>query len=232
MEPVQVVFCYAREDEPLRDDLERHLGALKRAGQAITWHDRKILPGTDWAKEIDLHVSTADVILLLVSSYFIHSDYCYSVEMRKALEMHEAGKAHVIPIVLRPVDWKETPLRKLQALPRDGKPIVTWHIRDAGLLDVVHGIRQVIIPVWTQRLQEVKQYEEATTAAISTLQPDLPDAVEQLEATVGKLQEGNLTLEQALLYFEQGMELAKYCNDLLQESELRVQHLLEHDSGS
>ncbi|HEU5383717.1 MAG TPA: toll/interleukin-1 receptor domain-containing protein [Ktedonobacteraceae bacterium] len=149
MEPVQVFVCYAREDEILRDALEQHLGALKHSEHAVIWHDRKIQPGTNWAKEIDLHISTADIILLLVSSHFIASDYCYSVEMRKALEKHEARKTHVIPIILRPVDWRETPLGKLQALPKDGRPIVTWHTRDSALVDIVRGIRRVIAQIQT-----------------------------------------------------------------------------------
>jgi TIR domain-containing protein len=109
MKPIQVSFCYARENERLRDDLERHLGALKRLGLVVTWHDRKILPGTAWEQEIDVHFRISQVILLLVSPHFVHSNYCYGVEMQKALAMHNAGRAQVVPVILRPVDWRETP---------------------------------------------------------------------------------------------------------------------------
>ncbi len=152
MESVRVSFCYAREDERLRNELEQHLGALKHSGQIITWHDRKILPGADWEQEIDIHFRTSDVILLLISSHFLDSEYCYSVEMQKALEMHKAGTAHVIPIILRPVDREKTPLGKLQVLPTDGKPIVTWRDRHAAMLDVIQGIRQVILFVLTKKM--------------------------------------------------------------------------------
>jgi tetratricopeptide (TPR) repeat protein len=154
MESVRVSFCYAREDERLRNELEQHLGALKHSGQIITWYDRKILPGADWEQEIDIHFRTSDVILLLISSHFLDSEYCYSVEMQKALEMYKAGTAHVIPIILRPVDWEKTSLGKLQVLPTDGKPIVTWRDRHAAMLDVIQGIRQVILFVLTQKMEK------------------------------------------------------------------------------
>jgi hypothetical protein len=60
---------------------------------------------------------------LLISAEFINSDYCYDVELRRAIARHDAGEARVIPIILRPCDWLKTPFGKLQALPRDGKSV-------------------------------------------------------------------------------------------------------------
>ena len=54
------------------------------------------------------------------------------------------GNAHVIPVILRPVDWHETPLSELKALPKDGKAISTWKNRDEAYLDVVRGIKEVV----------------------------------------------------------------------------------------
>jgi internalin A len=62
----------------------------------------------------------------LISADFLASDYCFDIEMKTALERHAAGKAVVIPVILRPVDWKATPFRGLQALPRNGKPVTTF----------------------------------------------------------------------------------------------------------
>jgi len=128
----------------LRDELEKHLAALERSGQVITWHDRKILPGTEWKNEISNQLDTSDIILLLVSPNFIQSDYCYSIEMQRALERHRGGAVHVIPIILRPCDWKAMPIHALQALPESGRPISHWRNRDDAFQNVVKGIRQVI----------------------------------------------------------------------------------------
>lgn len=104
----------------------------------------KISAGTEWKDQIDARLDSADLILLLVSPDFLASDYCYDVELQRALERHIAGEARVIPIIVRPVDWHEAPFAKLQALPRDGKPISTWARRDEAYKDVVTGIRGAV----------------------------------------------------------------------------------------
>ena len=49
----EIFFCYAREDEELRQGLEKQLRALRRQGLINVWHDREIKAGTDWEHEID-----------------------------------------------------------------------------------------------------------------------------------------------------------------------------------
>src|ERR1019366_1934976 len=140
------IFCaYAHEDDVWRKKLEIHLSLLKRQGLVSFWHDRLITPGTGWAKEIDTHLETASVILLLVSADFFASDYCYGIEMKRALEREAAGEARVIPILVHSVDWKGAPFTHLQALPADAKPIASWQNKDTALADVAAGIRRVIV---------------------------------------------------------------------------------------
>jgi exodeoxyribonuclease VII small subunit len=57
------------------------------------------------------------------------------------------------------------------------------------------------------------------------------DAYAQLEAAVTALQDGQMPLERALQYYEEGMRLAQYCNELLQKAELRVQQLSVDSQG-
>lgn len=142
--PIDAFFSYSHRDEKLRDALDIHLSGLKREGSIRSWHDRKITAGTEWKKEIGDHLSSADLVILLVSASFLASDFCYDDEMKKALERHENGSARVIPVILSPVDWQTSPLGKLQALPKDAKPITTWSNRQSAFLDVVRGIRRVI----------------------------------------------------------------------------------------
>lgn len=144
LDTIEIFCCYAHKDRELQDQLVKHLEPLRRAGQVTTWYDRELLPGTDWKQEIDKHLSTADVVLLLISPNFMNSDYCYSIEMQKALERHKRGETSVIPVILRPVSWQETPIGELQALPTDGKPIVRWSDRDEAFRDVVRGIMTVV----------------------------------------------------------------------------------------
>lgn len=141
---VKVAVSYSHRDEKLRQQLETHLSMLQRQGFIKVWHDRLIEAGAEWREQIDDHFESADLILLLVSPDFLDSDYCYEVELERALERHEAGTVVVIPIILRPVDWYDAPFSKLQALPRDGKPIVRWSNRDEAFKSVVAGIKRVV----------------------------------------------------------------------------------------
>lgn len=136
-----VFFSYAHADEALRDQLEKQLALLKRQGVIETWHDRRIGAGADFAREIDEHVNSDDILLLLVSPDFLDSDYCYDLEMQRALERHDAGEAVVIPVILRPCEWTHAPFGKLNATPPDGKPVTKFADRDDALLEVAKAIR-------------------------------------------------------------------------------------------
>lgn len=142
--PVTLFYSYAREDEMFCDELEKHLSLLQRQGIIMTWYDRLIRPGTPWTQSIDYHLNVASVVLLLVSPDFLASDYCFQVEMQRALERHKLGEATVIPVILRPVDWQGAPFAYLQCLPHDGKPVTEWENRDAAFRDIVRGIRTTI----------------------------------------------------------------------------------------
>src|SRR5258708_25245108 len=115
MMSIKVFYCYAHEDKILRTRLEKHLGILKRQELITDWSDRDINAGKEWAKEIDTNLKTANIILLLISPDFIHSDFCFSVEMAHALERHQNGTARVIPIILRHVEFEGAPFSYLQA---------------------------------------------------------------------------------------------------------------------
>src|SRR5438270_350275 len=142
--PVEIFYSYAHEDERLRKALDKQLSLLKRDGLITSWYDHKISAGKEWESEIDAHLHSAQIILLLISSDFIASDYCYSIEMQRAMERHELGEARVIPVILRPADWKRAPFGKLKALPSDGKAVTRWSNRDEAFLNVAKGIRRAV----------------------------------------------------------------------------------------
>lgn len=107
--PIKIVFCYARKDELLLNKLKTQLSSLEREGLITMWHDRDINAGEPWEHEIDKRLDEAGIILLLISPDFMNSDYCYSVEMKKALERRASGESTVQPHY--PVVGFKTPLR-------------------------------------------------------------------------------------------------------------------------
>jgi TIR domain/CHAT domain len=140
---IELFFSYSHRDEALRDELAKHLKLLERQKVISSWHDRKISAGTEWASQISGNLEKAKIILLLISADFLASDYCYDIEMERAIQRHEAGDARVIPVILRPVDWTSASFGRLQALPNNAKPITTWDNRDLAFESVVKGIRLV-----------------------------------------------------------------------------------------
>jgi hypothetical protein len=142
--PLRVMYSYSHLDEVFKDELHTALAALRREGAIDVWQDRQILPGSEFDKDIAQALEASDIIILLVSKYFIASDYCWSVEMKQAVERHAQGTAAVLPVILKPADWKTSPFGKLTALPKDGKPIIEWQNPDAAWADVAEGMRRLV----------------------------------------------------------------------------------------
>src|SRR5438105_9554371 len=109
---VEVFICYAHKDESLMRELVSHLEPLEQQGLITIWYDRMIPGGADWKQEIDKHLNAARIILLLVSANFMASKYS-QVEVKRAMERHDAGEAQVIPVILKYVSWKRSSFGKL-----------------------------------------------------------------------------------------------------------------------
>ncbi|MBU3891055.1 toll/interleukin-1 receptor domain-containing protein [Methylosinus sporium] len=140
----RLFLSYSHADEALRSRLETHLAMLKRDGHIETWNDRRLNAGDEFDRGIRAELERADVILLLISPDFLASNYCFDVEVMRAMERHEAGEARVIPVILRHCDWLNAPFGKLLAAPKDGKPVQSWPDLDEAFLDVVRKIRDAL----------------------------------------------------------------------------------------
>lgn len=158
LSPITLFLAHVSEDEPLLRELEQHLKALKRQNLIDFWHAQNVSPGGEWEEEIINRLNSAQVILLLISPAFLASDYCYSVEIRRALERHERGEARVIPIILRAIYWQDSPIGKLQALPEFGQPVTSrkWANRNEAFFEVAKGIRQTIEKLATPSHNQIK----------------------------------------------------------------------------
>lgn len=82
-QPIKLFYSYAHEDEDLRNQLDDHLSSLKQQNLISGWYDRDISAGALWSEEIQRHLRSARIILLLVSRSFLVSKYCYEVGYKK-----------------------------------------------------------------------------------------------------------------------------------------------------
>jgi formylglycine-generating enzyme required for sulfatase activity len=157
---VKVFISYSHKDEDLRKELDTHLKILERQGYISPWHDRKIEAGDEWKKEITTYLENADVILLLVSANFLASDFCYDIETKRALERQKADGALIVPIILKPCAWKESPVSSFQVMPKDGKPISIWNDQDLAFTDITEKLKEKAKQLIERRKQQHLQTQQ------------------------------------------------------------------------
>lgn len=143
-------ISYTHADTALKEQLVRHLAPLRRERLIDLWHDGMLRPGEHLDPSVQAALAASDVVILLVSADFIASEYCYEQEMLRAFARQRAGTAQVIPIILRPCQWKGVPigdgqtLSEFVALPKDGKPVTSWSDADTAFDNAVGAIRDML----------------------------------------------------------------------------------------
>lgn len=149
-EPPRLFISYSHKDELYKDELVEHLSGMRRNGEIKDWTDRAIIPGEKWDEVIARNLDEAHIVLFLISSSFIASDYIQHTEIRKAIEKHHLNKLVIVPIPVRPCDYKSLPLKDIQSASKDFKPISTgYSSHDEGWTEIVGNLR-LTIENWKQ----------------------------------------------------------------------------------
>lgn len=156
--PYDIFLSYSHADEVLMTLVREHLVLYDRRRQIRKWWDRKLLPGTPLNGEITNHLSSSDIILLLVSASFLASDNCYDVEMQQAMRQHTEGRSVVVPVILRHCVWRDAPFGGLLALPTDGRPLTAWPDRDEAAKNIAEGVMRIVAEL------QSKQHNDPPTA--------------------------------------------------------------------
>lgn len=165
------IFCsYSHRDEPLREQFESSVAVLRRQNLVQVWHDRQIVAGDKWAGQIDEHLDRADIITLFVSADFLASDYCWNIELNRALQRQESGQAVVVPIIVRACDWSEAPFAHLQGIPTGAVPVTSWPNRDEAWTAVAKSLKGTVRTVLTRKLENLKK---CALVRASTLRPTI-----------------------------------------------------------
>ncbi|MBK7870926.1 MAG: toll/interleukin-1 receptor domain-containing protein [Saprospiraceae bacterium] len=142
-QPIHVFISYAHKDEAFKDELMIHLKPLERGGIIDVWQDREIDAGDTWNAEIQEALLKARVILFLVSSDFMASDFIHREEMKRAIEKHKQDKVSIVPVWIRPSANSYSELDQFQSLPKDRKPVSKWDDRDEAWVNVVQALRRL-----------------------------------------------------------------------------------------
>ncbi len=125
------------------EKLEKQLGPLISSRQILLWDSGSVEAGEVQQQEVEQHVSSADIILLLMSPDFVSSSWGQE-QMELALRQLYQRQTHIIPILLYPCMWELTPIFLLKPLPKNRRPISTWGDRDVALQKVAQAIYSII----------------------------------------------------------------------------------------
>ncbi len=140
----KIFISYAHKDDDLKKQFETHLSGLVRQNLIDIWTDRQVAIGDKWDEKIKNKLITSDIVIFLISSDFLASEYINEVEIKETIERHRRNEVLLAPIFLRPCDFESSILSEFQGVPRDSKFITTWTDIDSAFLDVVKELKKLI----------------------------------------------------------------------------------------
>ncbi len=150
-----VYVMYTSQDKALSHNLLRRLQLLENDFNVSIWYDEPIYPEQQWRPQNTSRLDQADIVLLLVSNAFMHSQFIQQIEFKNIIDRYKAGTSTVIPILLDSCPWDidfnsddyNFSFTELQVLPEDRNPVVEWSSVDEVLDHITLKVRHVISPV-------------------------------------------------------------------------------------
>ncbi len=139
----KVFISYAKKDAEYLEDLETHLAMLKRQKFLDTWNVGEVELSQDVSVEVNKEIKTADIILLLVSAKYLANPDIWDSEITLAVERHARKEVILIPIILSPCEWKDTPFGGLVTLPRNNG-VVSQMDRDEAFAEIAGELRKIL----------------------------------------------------------------------------------------
>lgn len=119
----RIFIAYSHKDRRWLELLTTVLDPLRRSSQLTTWVDSQILPGAEWFIEIQRALSSAKVAILLVSPYFLASNFIIKHELPELLDAAEKRGLSILWIAVSASLYEETLIAKYQALNNPARPL-------------------------------------------------------------------------------------------------------------
>ena len=163
---VLFVYCQHRQDEDLQQALKEHMHELKLLDVDSQWYKYQDDPEENGNNEIYEHLSTANLIVPLISPAFLDKlDLIKIIEIAK--KRCEEEDISVIPILLRQNTGWQRVMRDFTPLPSNGKAVndKSWTNQDEAFVEIARGLVEKVEELidYQKKLQE---YEELLYTAI------------------------------------------------------------------
>lgn len=111
----KVVISYSQDDSRWLEMLKTHLALLVRQQVVDLWDDTRIETGVRWEQAISDALNAADLALLLVSKNFFSSHFIMHYELPLILQRYSRGQLSLLPLILSPCLYSQSPLKEYQA---------------------------------------------------------------------------------------------------------------------
>jgi internalin A len=120
-----VFISFSHEDNKWVELLLTHLKPLKDRNLLDCWSDRDIDSGAEWQMEIEQALASAKVAVLLVSPYFLASDFIAKKELPPILDKTSHKQLTILWIAISDSNFKYTEINKYQAAHNPEEPLDT-----------------------------------------------------------------------------------------------------------
>ncbi len=146
MPPPKRIFIGSAQADALHvDTLKKHLKLYERQNLIQIWEESMLIPGEIRNSRIEQELHAAEIILLLFSADLLAEDFIWGAEMTKILEKVKRKEVQLIPILLRPSGFADTPFAAYAAVPDREKPISNYNNKDEAWTLVVEQIKRSIL---------------------------------------------------------------------------------------
>ncbi|WP_437684267.1 toll/interleukin-1 receptor domain-containing protein [Sorangium sp. So ce131] len=143
--PRRMFLCHTPADLELARELCVNLSVLHRQGLIDAFRPEDVLPGAVVAERLAERLGHADIVICLISAQFFADEACVQQMERALTQRIQAGTPIVVPVLARPSEWRQSPLGTLHPLPEDGLPVTIWSNKDDAWLNVVSGLRRLLL---------------------------------------------------------------------------------------
>jgi TIR domain/Effector-associated domain 11 len=142
--PIKIFISFSKSDNDQRKELRQRLRYFEKTAKTIViWDDRDLYSGSKWNDEITKQLQTADIIICLISKYYLGTDYILENEIPLSIDLVNQGTS-LIPIILSKCNWQRTALGEFNAIPEKGKPIEDYKDADEAWEEIVDKILDVV----------------------------------------------------------------------------------------
>jgi serine/threonine-protein kinase len=206
---VKVFLCHHENDARYGDELVKHLRSAGGNQQVELWSRRRIRADESARRVVDEKLEQASLILVLMSSDLLACDYCWGVEASAGLQRHRAGRACLVPVIVRACDWRPC-FPGLQHVPAKGEALVTdaERIDEARFLEAASEIMNVVRTFVNHAASDV-----APVASTADILAELHRLERRSYSSVTEATNGLLRLSAGLRYLAPSPDAAAFVDE-------------------